>query len=269
MKFNLLNIINEEIISYLNEDVDWDLYEKIDEIKQVIFNDYLNNNNENFTKKTPWRLIPFYRLKKIWEDYIKYGFVRDEKGLDYIEGIVTGNIIKIYLFTELSGHTSESPDDDFEDFFGGIIDDFLKNGKLNFNNPNLYNFLNTILIEKTDDEDSYEEKRFMLMDKLKDNFWWYYTTDKNGVDIISDYGLTPLLKLLDTLRSQDKPEEKLVTIDKILNVVHQRSDIASWFIEGGSNALSQLSGYEVDDESGWGNTMSSISGKYKMGDYRD
>jgi hypothetical protein len=27
----------------------------------------------------------------------------------------------------------------------------------------------------------------------------------------------------------------------MLNVVHQRSDIADWFVEGGSSALSQLS----------------------------
>jgi hypothetical protein len=28
----------------------------------------------------------------------------------------------------------------------------------------------------------------------------------------------------------------------MLNVVHPRSDMASWFIEGGSHALAQLSG---------------------------
>ena len=30
--------------------------------------------------------------------------------------------------------------------------------------------------------------------------------------------------------------------DRMLNVVHQRSDIAEWFVEGGSRALAQLSG---------------------------
>ena len=37
------------------------------------------------------------------------------------------------------------------------------------------------------------------------------------------------------------PEEKLLLIDRMLNVVHQRSDIAEWFVEGGSRALAQLS----------------------------
>ena len=48
----------------------------------------------------------------------------------------------------------------------------------------------------------------------------------------------------------------------MLNVAHQRSDLASWFVQGGSQALSQLSGYG-DPESG----ESVISGKYNMSDY--
>ena len=44
------------------------------------------------------------------------------------------------------------------------------------------------------------------------------------------------------LRKAKTPEEKIVIIDQILNVAHQRSDLASWFIEGGSYSLSKLSG---------------------------
>ena len=63
---------------------------------------------------------------------------------------------------------------------------------------------------------------------------------------LSDYGLKPLHKLLAQLRKEFNPSKKLPILDKILNVVHQRSDIASWFVEGGSAALSQLSGMEQD-----------------------
>ncbi|MFW5847676.1 MAG: hypothetical protein ACOCVF_02040 [bacterium] len=263
----LKGLILEEVKSFLNEDVDWDLYEKEDELKANIFNDFLYNNNPNLTKRTPWRLIPFHRLKKIWEDYIKYGFVRDEKGIDMIEGIVTANIIKIHIFTELSGHTMVNPDDDFEDYFGEVINSFL-NGETQHLPDYLVNYLKQKVEELTDEDASFETKKETLMENLQEKFYWYYTTDKTGADMISDYGLTPLLKLLDQLRKTNNVEEKLVTIDKILNVVHQRSDIAAWFIEGGSNALSQISGYDVDTEDGWG-SQSKISGQYKMSDYHE
>jgi len=45
--------------------------------------------------------------------------------------------------------------------------------------------------------------------------------------------------------------------------------LTSWFIQGGSNSLSDLSGYEIpDEEAGGYDTKSAISGRYNMGDYR-
>ena len=40
-------------------------------------------NSEPGTKQQ-WDLVPFARVKKIWEDYMRMGFVRDEKGVDKI-----------------------------------------------------------------------------------------------------------------------------------------------------------------------------------------
>jgi hypothetical protein len=65
---------------------------------------------------------------------------------------------------------------------------------------------------------------------------------------MSDYGLEPLLKLLYDLMRTDVPEQELVLIDRMLNVVHMRSDIASWFVEGGSRSLSQLSASPSEKE---------------------
>jgi GNAT superfamily N-acetyltransferase len=56
-----------------------------------------------------WTLIPAARLKKIWNDYAKLGFVRDEKGIDQIASIVIQNVYKIDVNTTLTGHTSTSP----------------------------------------------------------------------------------------------------------------------------------------------------------------
>jgi hypothetical protein len=84
----------------------------------------------------------------------------------------------------------------------------------------------------------------LLYEEILDNFYYYYMDDSKSEmgRFISDYGLKPLVKLAEQVHKAKSPEEKLVLLDQMLNVVHRRSDIANWFVEGGSHALSQLSG---------------------------
>jgi len=273
----ILKIIKEELSKLFEnyDDVDWDLYDAKDIIQDRVLNDFLYNNNSDFTKRVSWTVIPFNRLKKIWEDYIRLGFVRDEKGLEKIEGIVTRNILKVHIFTELSGHTSYDPSEIFESFFDDYIDIYLTCYFKLFQDPNQLEidfddpqkgykkkqniltashckgyenkYLNEIMGDIDLDEISDEKLKSYLIEKLTDRFYDYYMVDNSGREILSDYGLDPLLRLLEKLRKETKPEKKIVIIDKILNVVHMRSDIAAWFIEGGSDALSKLSGYHGDD----------------------
>ena len=42
-----------------------------------------------------------------------------------------------------------------------------------------------------------------------------------------------LFALASKLLRQNEYDQKLYIIDRILNIVHQRSDLASWFVEGG------------------------------------
>ena len=285
-------IIKEECLKFLREyeeDVDWELYERRDELMRKMFADFLFNNNENYTKNIYWKLIPFPRLKKIWEDYMRYGFVRDEKGLELIENIAINNTLKIDIFTHLFGHTSQNPDDDYEDNIGNYVDEYLKcyrekpidkdQLEIDFDNTGkghkvkdigerkcndvTNSYLDRFIEENDIEELSDIELRDKLSEELAEKFSGYYGEDpKSGQAYISDYGLQPLMSLAFQLKKQTKHEEKLVTIDKMLNVVHQRSDIASWFVEGGSRALSQLSGYSDTEED------STISGSYNMSDYR-
>jgi len=103
----------------------------------------------------------------------------------------------------------------------------------------------------------------------QEKFFEYYLTDpKSGHLYITDYGLTPIMTQASKLYIEDNPIQKVVLIDSILNIAHQRSDLASWFIQGGSRALSDLRGYEIpDEEAGGYDTKSAISGRYKMSDY--
>lgn len=198
---SLNRIIKEEVIKYLretDEDIDWGLYEKMDDIKRDVLYGFLEDKKHGIQHQ-PWQLIPFARLKKIWEDYMNTGVVRDTRGLEMIEEIITNNILKLYVNTELVGHSTNDPDDDFQD--AGFT----------------------------------EEDKEEFFDYIDSNFSDYAFSDFGGRRL----GLTTLLS---QLRKTRTPEEKVSIIDQILNVVHQRSDLAGRFVEGGSHALAQLSG---------------------------
>jgi len=288
---SLNKIIKEEYIKFLKEnyddnDVDWNYFEEQDDIKANIFRDFLYNNNPTFTKHIPWKVIPFLRLKKIWEDYMKFGFVRDTKGVEIIEKIMVENTVKINVITTLLGHTSQNPDEDYKEYIDPFIDEQIrcyfqkpvdKNQlQINFKNPSkgyikpkgtkpcdVHPFIREFIEENITENMNVEDIKNKVYDEITNRFTWDYTEDpKSGQAYISDFGLTPLLTLVSQLRNERKPENILVIIDRMLNVAHQRSDLANWFVEGGSHALSQLSGYGDTGED------SSISGSYKLSDYK-
>jgi hypothetical protein len=213
------------------------------------------------------------------------GVVRDTRGLEMIEDIMVDNTLKIYSFTLLLGHTTYDPSDEYVENIGNYVDEQLKcivrkpvdinqleipfgSRKKNIKktpqepceiqiNPYLQEFVTNLYADEINEQDI----RTKVYEELTTKFSYYYTEDpEEGQPYISDYGMQPLMTLVGELRRETKPEDKLVTIDKMLNVVHPRSDMASWFIEGGSSSLSKLSGYgdiEYGDDS-------AISGSRKI-----
>jgi len=286
----LVKIIIDECKKFLSENYyDEDSYYSLEsEIKISLFNDFLYQNTPDFTKNVPWTVIKFPRLKKIWEDYMSSGVVRDERGLEDITDIMVDNTIKVMIFTNLAGHTESDDEESFEDNIGYWVDEQLNcilpekkedrtQLEIPFNDPNqgyaikpeqhiepcntqINQFAENFVNENYDDEKNLNENRSDIREKLyeemKDKFFYYYMNDpehKMG-GFISDFGLRPLEILLSQLLKENKSENRVVIIDKMLNVIHQRSDIASWFVEGGSKSLSELSG--------------EISEPYRMSDYR-
>lgn len=63
----------------------------------------------------------------------------------------------------------------------------------------------------------------------------------DGSDAWSDYGISPLLKILDEYQPNMSASQMLVLVNRCLDVWHQRGDLASAFIEGGSQSLTQIS----------------------------
>ena len=67
-----------------------------------------------------------------------------------------------------------------------------------------------------------------------------FFTDVDGSWLLSDYGLPKLQEIYPQIFNASTPEEKLYACDKALNVVHQRSDLAAIFVEGGTSTLNAI-----------------------------
>ena len=62
----------------------------------------------------------------------------------------------------------------------------------------------------------------------------------DGSNAFSDFGIEPLERILSEYDEDLPPEKVLVIVNKALDVYHQRGDMASIFVVGGSKALNQI-----------------------------
>lgn len=184
-------------------DMEYDSTETFFGYKEEVMFTLVSDILANKGLKQSFQLAPIYRINKIWKYFAEHGIVLDEKGIEVIGMIFVRNIAMLSVNTELAGHTRNRAED--------ILIGF-------------------------DDELTPEQVEFILGDGL-DN----YIEDYNGQLRISDYGLPKLENLAFKFLSKDNTaEEKLMTIDMMLNVVHQRSDLSRIFVEGGVQSLDML-----------------------------
>ena len=80
-----------------------------------------------------------------------------------------------------------------------------------------------------------------MFDFLNDIGLYEWMVMPDGSDAWSDYGLEPLMEIIKEYNSDLSPEEVIVIVNKALDVYHQRGDMASIFVEGGTRALSKIS----------------------------
>lgn len=188
-------------------DKEYDFYEQLEEAVYDVIVEFKNRKPNQ--KYQPWRVVNFNRLYKIWNDFVKTGVVRDERGMDEIEAIILTNILKLNANTILMNHTQVKPDEYWEQAWPGW-------------------------------ENMSEEEKEQIMDQ----FIEYVVDPVSGQWRISDYAMERLFQLASKLLRQNDYDQKLYLIDRILNITHQRSQLASWFVEGGRRSLSKLSGTE-------------------------
>lgn len=70
-----------------------------------------------------------------------------------------------------------------------------------------------------------------------------WACDRYGRWFISDYATGELGKWIVQLMQEENPNKKLMYIDQVLSVTHRRSDLSSWFIEGGLSTLDEKGEY--------------------------
>jgi hypothetical protein len=70
----------------------------------------------------------------------------------------------------------------------------------------------------------------------------HFFDDEKGNWRISDYAMKPLTELAMKMENTFDPKEQLQLVDRALNLVHQRSDLSSWFVQGGQKTLNRLAG---------------------------
>ena len=85
-----------------------------------------------------------------------------------------------------------------------------------------------------------EENGYTFTDEEWDDKMAEWMTDSKGNWTISDYGLPQLEKLCQELYLAKTSEDRLLIVDQMLNVIHQRSDLAALFVEGGTATLLEL-----------------------------
>ena len=117
------------------------------------------------------------------------------------------------------------------------------------------NFLNKIVTIKAmtilsghtehSPKDVIEDLELTWSEETDEKIGDYIFDDEQGQWRISDFAMDQWEELACKIIEADTPVNKLIYLDMVLNVVHQRSDIAAWFIKGGRNSLDELSNQNI------------------------
>lgn len=202
-------VINEQQFRTLIEQVtnEYDYYELMDNAVYEVFRAIRSKIKVEFIKINP------AQFKKALDEYMEYKDVSRFPTniiLDWKDDVLY-DVAMLRALTSIHGHTQHFPFDEFYDEF-----DF-PDKKRDYDFGKAYQFL---------------EKR---------NIDDYVPFFSNGQPVLSDYGLDPIERIVRELISQQKPGDILISINRILDVMHQRSDLSELFIEGGGGSLDFIS----------------------------
>lgn len=234
-KLAIRRIIREQIDNLLCEDIEDDYMEREMYLPMEIFQSIKDK------RKVEFKVIPKDQYLKALREFMEYNSLMrfPFKYINQWKELVIENVLKLGIINSINGHSSNFPYDEFYDVFDynkktgterdGEFSRWLKKKqKTDKDNEYKYNSWNNIF--------EYLYKVYEIEN--------YLPKFSNGADIISDFGLAPLQKIIRELIHETDPNAILLLLDRVMNVVHPRSDLAELFIEGGSNSLKYISAAE-------------------------
>lgn len=228
----------------------------IEEIRNNLF-DVIDGKEEQ-----PWEVLPFELVKRVWIEYAVNKLIRYErmeKKIDQMADLIIDNIVKLYVNTVLSGHTEQSVESAVEE--AGYCfkkestsqeeeeqEEQQEYDEIKEADPTLFPVQYVPKEYKLKPGDFDEDNQCEILSITEDEYQRKsegYIFDENWHQWrISDYAMKPLLELANELLISTTAEEKIILMDRVFNIVHQRGDIASLFVKGGSYALSELADVE-------------------------
>lgn len=201
-----------------SDDYVYDYYEIYDEEFRDILTKMINGD------RTPIRLakIKPAMYQQALNEFMRYGQIMryPTKYIDEWKDIIVRNTILLSVITMFFGHISYFDVDTFNDYV-----------------------LNT---DETGESvsDWTEAMEYIKAHGYDDVLEAFLPKFSNGHDLISDYGLEPLEKIVSQLLQTTDPNRILILINQALDISHQRSDLSELFIEGGQASLNKISGMD-------------------------
>lgn len=179
--------------------------------------------------KNPWYpLINPNQYKQALSEFIKYGkFIKFpvEKIMDWFYIIVRNTCI-LRSMTTLAGHDYYFPTEDVKEIIFDSEEDFNQ-------------FKQELINDEYATPDISDDQ--VCRKKLESIGFYDWCSLPDGSQGISDYGIDPLFNIMQEFDTIISAEELIVLVNRCLDVYHQRGDLASAFIEGGSNSLTKIS----------------------------
>ena len=228
---NMNNFINTDDVSSINEslcevsDIDnimCDIYDNGEMSPEQILISFKNKR----TKTQDWNpLIKPLQYQNALRQYMQYGDAMrfPEETVDEWLHIIIVNTMRLKYDTDYAGHSRQFPTEEFIDVLGEEYNEWCEEHGVDNEEDDFNNYSEFL-----------EEIGFYDWLKLPD-----------GSDAWSDYGLDPLFEILSEYRSDMPVGEKLILVNRCLDVYHCRGNLSSAFIGGGDNTLTKVSNNEL------------------------
>ena len=202
-------------LNKLNEEMSNRIYDAMEDYSHVdLLNEFLSDKRNGIPQKR-WNLIPFEQYRNVRERFLREPQMA-RIPLNLVTSwfdIIIHNTLSISYITDFAGHSQYFPGEDLEEVFG-VYADYSEGWKV------------------------LDKEGFYDWAKLPD-----------GSDAWSDYGLSPLYKIISEYSENMEPGDVLMLIDRALDVGHCRGNLASAFIEGGSKSCDNITSKSFLNES--------------------